>query len=63
MTEAMHDHLVPGNMGVFRKAVVVNGVVSASWSGAGGRLAVADVAGVPKYALPGIERAFRAFPF
>ena len=52
MTEAMHDHLVPGNMGVFRKAVVVDGVVRASWSGAGGRLA-----------LPGIERAFRAFPF
>lgn len=63
MTEATHDHLVPGNMGVFRKAVVVDGVVRASWSGAGGRLTVADVAGVPKYALPGIERAFRAFPF
>ena len=63
MTEAMHAHLAPGNMGVFRKAVVVDGIVRGTWSGAGGRLAVTDVAGVPKYALSGIERAFRSFPF
>lgn len=72
MTDATHAHVVPGNMGVFRKTVVVDGVVRATWSGAGGRLKVTEVAdgvgnaggsGVPKYALPGIKRAFQAYPF
>ena len=72
MTDAVHAHVAPGNMGVFRKTVVVDGVVRATWSGAGGRLTVTDLAdvegnvgrsGVPKYARPGIERAFRSYPF
>lgn len=63
MTGTTHEHVAPGNMGVFRKTVVIDGVVRATWQGAGGRLNVADIAGVPKYAQPGIERAFRAYPF
>lgn len=62
MTDEVHAHLVPSNMGVFRKAVVVDGVVRGSWKGAGGVLEVEDTGGVPKYAEAGIRRAFRSFP-
>lgn len=63
MSPATHAHLAPSNMGVFRKAIVVDGVVRGTWRGAAGRLAVEDVAGVPKYAEPGIRAAFARFPF
>lgn len=63
MTEDVHTHLAPSNMGVFRKAVVVDGLVRGTWKGAGGRLELEDVGGIPKYAHSGIRRAFGQFPF
>lgn len=63
MTDDVHTHLAPGNMGVFRKAVVVDGVVRGTWKGAGGRLELEDIGGIPKYAAPGIRRAFSQYPF
>lgn len=63
MTDLMHAHLAPSNMGVFRKAVVVDGTVRGTWKAAGGVLVVEDVAGVPKYAEAGIRKKFRSFPF
>lgn len=63
MTAAVHEQLVPKNMGVFRKAVVVDGVVRGAWRQAGGRLSIDDYSGVPNYAQPGIRRRFREFPF
>lgn len=63
MAPDTHAHLAPSNMGVFRKAIVVDGVVRGTWRGAAGRLAVEDVAGVPRYAEPGIRVAFARFPF
>ncbi|QPK84113.1 AlkZ family DNA glycosylase [Corynebacterium qintianiae] len=62
MSEDVHTHLVPSNMGVFRKSIVVDGIVRGTWRGAGGTLAVEDVGGLPKYAMPGIRRKFRDFP-
>lgn len=63
MTSVVHEQLVPKNMGVFRKAVVVDGVVRGAWRQAGGRLTVDDYSGVPDYAAAGIRRRFRDFPF
>lgn len=63
MTPAVHEQLVPKNMGVFRKPVVVDGVVRAAWRQAGGKLAIDDYTGVPNYAAAGIRRRFREFPF
>lgn len=63
MTAAVHEQLVPRNMGVFRKAVVVDGVVRGAWRQAGGKLSVDDYSGVPNYAQAGIRRKFRDFPF
>lgn len=63
MTPQTHEQLVPKNMGVFRKAVVVDGVVRGAWRQAGGRLNIDDYTGVPNYAQAGIRRKFREFPF
>lgn len=62
MSEDTHAHLAPRNMGVFRKSIVVDGVVRGTWKGAGGKLVVEDVGGIPKYALPGVRRKFAEFP-
>ncbi|EEI17742.1 DNA glycosylase AlkZ-like family protein [Corynebacterium lipophiloflavum] len=62
MTDDVHTHLAPRNMGIFRKSIVVDGVVRGTWKGAGGKLVVEDVGGLPKYALPGVRRKFAEFP-
>lgn len=63
MTAQTHEQLVPKNMGVFRKAVVVDGVVRGAWRQAGGTLTIDDYSGVPNYAQAGIRRKFGEFPF
>ncbi|NLE96947.1 MAG: winged helix DNA-binding domain-containing protein [Propionibacterium sp.] len=67
MDDATHDALVPGNNGVFRKSVVVDGVVRGFWTRAGRpdrrTLEVTETAGVPKAAWPGVRRRFREYPF
>lgn len=62
MSEDVHAHLTPRNMGVFRKSIVVDGVVRGTWKGAGGVLEVENVGGIPKYAMPGIRRKFAQYP-
>ncbi|MGP6174911.1 winged helix DNA-binding domain-containing protein [Corynebacterium sp. A21] len=62
MSEDSHARLVPRNMGIFRKAVVVDGVVRGSWQQINGKLQLEDYAGIPAYAEPGIRRRFREFP-
>lgn len=67
MDQATHDALVPGNNGVFRKSVVVDGVVRAFWSrgGQAGRraLELTELAGIPKRAQAGVRRRFAEYPF
>ena len=67
MDQATHDALVPGNNGVFRKAVVVDGVVRAFWTRGGrvGRrsLELTELAGIPKRAQAGVRRRFAEYPF
>ncbi|WIM68744.1 winged helix DNA-binding domain-containing protein [Corynebacterium breve] len=63
MSQETHEHVVPRNMGVFRKPVVVDGVVRGSWRKVGDKLVIEDVAGIPAYAEPGIRRKFRDYPF
>ncbi|MBA4505549.1 winged helix DNA-binding domain-containing protein [Corynebacterium sanguinis] len=62
MTDEVHTHLAPRNMGIFRKSIVVDGVVRGTWKGAGGTLVIDDVGGVPKYAHAGVRRKFAAYP-
>lgn len=67
MTDAVHDRLVPNNRGVFLKSVVVDGTIRGSWTTTGGasrrRLAVTELATIPKAAEGGIRRSFAEFPF
>lgn len=67
MDAATHDALVPGNNGVFRKSVVVDGIVRGFWTRAGrpGRrtLEIAETARIPKAAMPGVRRRFAQYPF
>lgn len=53
MEQDVHQKLVPRNMGVFRKSVVVDGQVRGIWTPRG----VEDL-GIPKYALPAVSREF-----
>ncbi|SDL79211.1 winged helix DNA-binding domain-containing protein [Tessaracoccus oleiagri] len=67
MDEATHRALVPGNNGVFRRSIVVDGVVRGFWT-RGGRngsrtLEVTETEGVPKAAQAGVRRRFAEFPF
>ncbi len=67
MDQATHDALVPGNNGVFRKSVVVDGVVRAFWSRGGQAghrtLELTELAGIPKRAQAGVRRRFAEYPF
>ncbi|WP_448851200.1 DNA glycosylase AlkZ-like family protein [Corynebacterium sp. 335C] len=67
MDAATHDHVVPGNRGIFRKTVVVDAVVRGSWTRTGApgrrRLDVEASAVVPKAAWPRLRRRFAEFPF
>lgn len=62
-----HTALVPGNNGVFKKSVVVDGVVRGFWTRKGTpsrrKLDVTDLAGIPKSAEAGIRRRFADYPF
>lgn len=55
MTPDMHEVVVPKNMGVFRKTIVVDGQVRGVWTKQG----IEDL-GVPKYALAKVRRAYAA---
>ncbi|WP_018296354.1 winged helix DNA-binding domain-containing protein [Corynebacterium lubricantis] len=63
MSEDTHTQLVPRNMGIFKKAVVVDGVVRGAWRGNAGKLEIDDYAGIPNYAQAGIRRKHRSHPF
>lgn len=67
MDAATHEALVPGNNGVFKKSVIVDGVVRGFWTRDGGvgrrKLAVTELSGVPKAAWPGLRRRFAEYPF
>lgn len=67
MDDATHTALVPGNNGVFKKSVVVDGVVRGFWTRKGTpsrrKLEVTDLAGIPKSAEAGIRRRFAEYPF
>lgn len=67
MDEATHVALVPGNNGVFKKSVVVDGVVRATWTTQGPagrrRLLLTQLAGIPKAAEAGVRRRFAEYPF
>ncbi len=66
MDAATHEVLVPGNNGVFKKSVVVDGVVRGFWSVSGPagrrRLTLTQTAGVPKSAEAGVRRRFAQYP-
>lgn len=67
MDEATHEALVPGNNGIFKKSVVVDGIVRAFWTRGGSvgkrKLLLTELATVPKAAEAGIHRRFREYPF
>lgn len=67
MDAATHEALVPGNNGVFKKSVVVDGVVRGFWTRTGSvgkrKLAVTEVTTIPKAAQPGIRQRFKEYPF
>ncbi|MHA2788861.1 winged helix DNA-binding domain-containing protein [Corynebacterium sp. S7] len=63
MSEETHTQLVPRNMGIFKKAVVVDGVVRGAWRGNAGKLEIDDYAGIPNYAQAGIRRKHKTHPF
>ncbi|WP_394281710.1 winged helix DNA-binding domain-containing protein [Corynebacterium sp.] len=63
MNRETHEQLVPGNMGVFRKPVVVDGIVRAAWRRVGGKLVTDEYTRIPAYAWPGVRRKFREDPF
>lgn len=67
MDEPTHAALVPGNNGVFKKSVVVDGVVRGFWT-RGGRAGkrtfdVTELVRIPKAARPGLRRRFEDYPF
>lgn len=67
MDEHTHTRLVPGNNGVFKKSVVVDGQVRGTWTRAGAagrrRLELEESATLPKSAGPGLRRRFEQYPF
>ncbi|HMR49422.1 MAG TPA: winged helix DNA-binding domain-containing protein [Arachnia sp.] len=66
MTEEQHARLVPGNNGVFRKSIVVGGLVKGFWSGTGrapGRtLELAPFAPLAKATDAAVRRRFAEYP-
>lgn len=66
MTPQVHDEVVPGNRGTFRRPVVVDGTVRGHWTGnptRGARLQLTGVTTIPQAAMPRINRAYREFPW
>lgn len=54
MTSEVHEILAPGNRGVFRRAVVVDGQVRGTWN----KQAIEDL-GIPGYAEPKVQKLWR----
>ena len=54
MTKEVHETLVPGNRGVFRRAVVVDGQVRGTWN----KQAIEDL-GMPDYAVRKVQKLWR----
>jgi len=54
MTKKVHEALVPGNRGVFRRAIVVDGQVRGTWN----RKAIEDL-GMPGYAQRKVQNLWR----
>lgn len=63
MNEETHSLLVPSNMGVFRKAVVVDGTVRGSWRRVNNSLLIDEYTTIPAYAQGTLRRKFKNFPF
>ena len=67
MDSATHEALVPGNNGVFKKSIVVDGVVRGCWArtGPAGRreIQVTQLGRIPKSAHAGVRRRFAEYPF
>ena len=54
MTNEVHEVLVPGNRGVFRRAIVVDGQVRGTWN----KQAIEDL-GMPGYAIRKVQKLWR----
>ena len=54
MTNEVHEVLVPGNRGVFRRAIVVDGQVRGTWN----KQAIEDL-GMPDYAVRKVQKLWR----
>lgn len=54
MTKEIHETLVPGNRGVFRRAIVVDGQVRGTWN----KQAIEDL-GMPDYAVRKVQKLWR----
>ena len=54
MTKEVHEVLVPGNRGVFRRAIVVDGQVRGTWN----KQAIEDL-GMPDYAVRKVQKLWR----
>ena len=54
MTNEVHEVLVPGNRGVFRRAIVVDGQVRGTWN----KQAIEDL-GMPGYAMRKVQKLWR----
>ena len=54
MTKEVHEALVPGNRGVFRRAIVVDGQVRGTWN----KQAIEDL-GMPDYAVRKVQKLWR----
>ena len=54
MTSEVHEVLVPGNRGVFRRAIVVDGQVRGTWN----KQAIEDL-GMPDYAVRKVQKLWR----
>lgn len=54
MTKEVHEALVPGNRGVFRRAIVVDGQVRGTWN----KQAIEDL-GMPGYAVGKVQKLWR----
>lgn len=67
MDAATHEALVPGNNGVFKKGVVVDGIVRGFWTRTGSpnkrKLALNELTTIPKAAHAGIRQRFKEYPF
>ena len=54
MTSEVHEILAPGNRGVFRRAIVVDGQVRGTWN----KQAIEDL-GIPGYAERKVQKLWR----